>query len=488
MNIKSHSNIKRNKLEQYVKVYNKIRDESIKRLDELHRQSALINTLHNKTNINISSISSNELELKEKEVLKEKEILKEKSDNYLLNETELVISSGSGFLSINGIINKSENEILKEREISNSMKTNSDFLTLKYIHKPKKHINRDDDSDCEYIKGENERTDEQCRNQNNKIYNLFIHYIQRNKIKHIVNVYQEKYSNKSASGLGDFIRGCYFIIQFCNYIKKNNNITLKPEFIINHKISNFLLNDIESVVNTSNIISFDKVNWLTTEFNFDGTFKDILDTDLTTFMNYVMHSSIIERKTGKLYIYTVSFPINEKTISIHEKRIIKLLLEPNVFMKNYISNIMHQYSLSEKKYNVLHIRSGDKYLFGDSNTFDNNYLNKLETIINDATHKWNTSKENQKNKSNKILLVADNNHIKDYLIHLYPNIISFKQTIGHFGEGQIQNEDNIKNTLLDFYLLSMSSFIISVTSYSHGSGFSKWCAFTYDIPYLCYYC
>jgi hypothetical protein len=51
----------------------------------------------------------------------------------------------------------------------------------------------------------------------------------------------------------------------------------------------------------------------------------------------------------------------------------------------------------------------------------------------------------------------------------------------------LENDINsLKNTLIDFYLMSQSKQIISFSVYQHGSGFSKWCAVTYEIPYVCY--
>ena len=41
--------------------------------------------------------------------------------------------------------------------------------------------------------------------------------------------------------------------------------------------------------------------------------------------------------------------------------------------------------------------------------------------------------------------------------------------------------------MIDFYLLSLSREIFAFSAYKHGSGFSYWCAKTYDIPYVCKY-
>ena len=55
--------------------------------------------------------------------------------------------------------------------------------------------------------------------------------------------------------------------------------------------------------------------------------------------------------------------------------------------------------------------------------------------------------------------------------------------ISHMGEGVYVSTDNIKNNMIEFYIMSKSSSILSISLYEHGSGFSKWCAETWNIPY-----
>ena len=58
-----------------------------------------------------------------------------------------------------------------------------------------------------------------------------------NKIKKIINVYQEKYLNRNSTGLGDFIRGSIFLLQYCKLYNIECEISLK-----NHNIYKFLNN------------------------------------------------------------------------------------------------------------------------------------------------------------------------------------------------------------------------------------------------------
>ena len=64
----------------------------------------------------------------------------------------------------------------------------------------------------------------------------------------------------------------------------------------------------------------------------------------------------------------------------------------------------------------------------------------------------------------------------------------FKEII-HLCESDthVENNEKIKNTLIEFYLMSFSKEIKSYSCYEHGSGFSYWCAKTFNIPYSCKY-
>ena len=86
---------------------------------------------------------------------------------------------------------------------------------------------------------------------------------------------------------------------------------------------------------------------------------------------------------------------------------------------------------------------------------------------------------------NKYLIIADNNEIKILLLKYFPEFKTILKEITHFGEGIVLEEEKVKNTLIDFYLLSFAASIQSYSCYDHGSGFSYWCAKTFDIPYSC---
>ena len=57
--------------------------------------------------------------------------------------------------------------------------------------------------------------------------------------------------------------------------------------------------------------------------------------------------------------------------------------------------------------------------------------------------------------------------------------------ITHIADNSITNNNNLINTLTEFFIMSYSNYIYSFSVYDHGSGFSKWCSVAYNIPYVC---
>ena len=147
-------------------------------------------------------------------------------------------------------------------------------------------------------------------------------------------------------------------------------------------------------------------------------------------------------------------------------------------MELYTDETLNNISLFKKKFIVLHIRSGDSYLINENKIFDTVYFEIIKNEVIEIIFK---------NKEADILLIADNNEIKILLKDLFPRFKIIINDITHIGEGVQLEREKVKNTLLDFYLMSNSVYIYSFTSYPHGSGFSYWCSKIYGIPYKCKY-
>ena len=299
--------------------------------------------------------------------------------------------------------------------------------------------------------------------------------IEFSHISKIINIYQQQYNNSKCQGLGDFIRGSYFVIQFA---KKFN---IQYEIIINHPIAGYL--------KTSQCSNYESIN----NVNYISPFALI-----HTINNYIMHeyieeynknkvSEIIQKfkdkinkeydnnKNNNVYFFTNQYPIYK--IQEDEKKIMREIFEPNDLMKSYIDENLNNLDLIKKEYIVVHFRTGDKYLI-DGNVMNYDKYNILISEIN-------TIKDEHKNS--KIIIISDNQALKNHLKNNVKDIHLFDNKITHLGENQILDDEKVKDTLLDFYIINNSKQVYSFTRYRHGSGFVQWNCITYNIPYTIKY-
>lgn len=301
-------------------------------------------------------------------------------------------------------------------------------------------------------------------------------------IKIINNVYQSKYNfgHTNCTGLGDFIRGCYFILEFCDEHK------FEPKIVFNNHIAKFLkikTHKLELITNVLSSIQFFKNNNFS-KYNIKNGFiiDPVRDNKniMADFVNYVVDSPSYY---GNVFTFCNSFPRN--TIPEKNKEHMRKFLEPIDEIKILLKQTLEELHLAFKGYTVIHIRSGDSFLKNENNaSFNTNYIYKLVQNIKFDV-KYIT--ENNPNIVNNYLLIADNNNVKNLLKEKFPDFKLLLKPITHFGEGVVLEEERVKNTLLDFYLMSFSNYIMSYSAYEHGSGFSYWCAKTFDVPYTCKY-
>jgi len=265
-------------------------------------------------------------------------------------------------------------------------------------------------------------------------------------LKKIVNVYQLKYQNDKSSGFGDYLRGCFCLIQICNL----NNIEFDMD-LSNHPIARFI------EINNNQYECIDRTYILRYK-NKEITMNHLID---------FMSNNSIGSTTCFLFCNNLSLYNNYTEPS---KNFIKSKIMPNSLMNVYITNEMNELNLISGHFSVVHIRTGDEYLL------QNMRLNKkyVYKILNYILPNLKQDK--------KYLILSDNNEIKLYFKKLNNCVFTIKPII-HFSDSIIITDDNVKNTLLDFYLMSKSSEIYSITPYDHGSGFSEWCSVVYNIPF-----
>lgn len=302
-----------------------------------------------------------------------------------------------------------------------------------------------------------------------------VNRIKKKGIHKIFHVYQQKYADNSyPTGFGDFIRSCFFIIQFCT------KYGFQYEIIINHPITQFLNNfsstdSISSFILNNKIFMFSHTNWFESVFDSQNYIQSfvLVKQKFNLFIDYLCSLPIVNHS---VFTYNILFPYDE--ISIQDCNKMCSLFQPSREIVEKIDQHLSNLRLIKNQFIVLHIRSGDSYLKNQNKIFDSLYFEIIKNEIIEIIFK---------DKNINILLIADNNEIKLLLNDEFPDIKFLVYDITHIGEGVDLETEKVRNTMLDFYLMSYSSYIYSFTSYPHGSGFSYWCAKMYNIPYKCKY-
>jgi hypothetical protein len=293
---------------------------------------------------------------------------------------------------------------------------------------------------------------------NIEIYNL--------KTITIENVYQEKYNNINASGLGDFIRGSYFLIEFCD----KNNISFNIN-ILNHPISQFLeiyQNKQPFIIN--NINRFEEINFQPHISNND-IITNIYDSSTNNkFINYLNKQHVFNKK---IYTYIISYP-SEKIHETH-KEYMKQILKPCKQLELIVDNLLLELELVKKQFIIIHIRYGDDFLIKKKSNIEKNHLAMIQKILNKL------------DLNQKYLLISDNIIIKNILSLKYPFIKTHFNRITHTGEGVQVETIKLQNTMIDFNMFSHASRVIAFSIYKHGTGFSRWTTETYSVPYICHF-
>jgi len=269
-------------------------------------------------------------------------------------------------------------------------------------------------------------------------------------LKKLVNVYQPNYVNGNAPGLGDYLRGCFGLMQISVMLGLEFDIDLN-----NHPIGQYIMdNPNKTPINYSNVFRYHNNNWKTDSNSF-----------LRDFINYLNN---IREETHCLFFS--AFPVISKLSPIG-KRIMRLKMDPNEMMKQNIKLRMAKLGITPKSYGIIHIRSGDDKLLGDNKIINVKFLSKIEVFLSGTI-----------NPSNKYIILSDSNEIKLLIKGKFPNCIAQIKEVTHLGETGNHSDKAVMYTMLDFFIMAASNKIISISAYEWGSGFSQWCSAMYNIP------
>jgi hypothetical protein len=280
-------------------------------------------------------------------------------------------------------------------------------------------------------------------------------------LKKIINVYQPKYKNIVAQGFGDYLRGCFCMFQICKMYEIEFDMDIS-----NHPMAEFLLSNEEY---TSINIDRNNISWFPNSNYKPTSPSEFVKDSLFFHNNFITHLNNI--KVEKYFLFCNSFPVFNYIQDIARSTILSKIT-PIENLKKEVDVTMENMGLTRKNFSVIHIRMGDSYLLNNNSTLNVDYIQKIMKIVNPLI---------SLNKK-KYLILSDNNKIK-YFFRKFPNCIYNIKSITHLGESGEKTREQIKNTLVDFYLMGQSNYIISVSPYNWGSGFSHWCSVLHKVPY-----
>ena len=258
-------------------------------------------------------------------------------------------------------------------------------------------------------------------------------------MKTIIHVFTQKIKNNKDYwgywGLGDLIRGTIHLHQ----LSKKMNFKLIVDYQL-HPISQFLK---ENKHEYSDFIK-QKEN-------------DIINVGCSK--DYILNNN-----ENVLYFLTNDFYVDE--IQEDTKEFIKNLLEPNEKFKNELINIKNNL---KSDFNILHFRLGNV----EKNQIK--LINKLN-VINPQLFVELLSNVKFNN-----LLITDSNNFKEKIKNLN-NINTLNTNITHLGYS-----NNVKDTLLEFFIMQYASKIYTYSIFCHNEGISGFVYYMnkiYSIPII----
>lgn len=287
----------------------------------------------------------------------------------------------------------------------------------------------------------------------------------RKDIHSVHMVYQTSFINiGKTTGLGDFIRGCLYVSEFCEKHRLQCQFHIK-----NHHLQKYLKHFATKPTIADSISKrIHKYLGLNAYFTCKQNKIEyaLLPNKENDFISYLNECVAYN---GNVFMNTTNFPLHHLTESTLSRT--RSLFEPTDELQQKVQVHMADLELSGGLFMTYHIRLGDNYLNDPENTHI--HLRLVQTLV----EKMNVRPDYT------YFLISDTPFIKNLLMSKFPNLKCIFFDISHVCEN---NASTIQNTLIEFYIMMHSKAIVAMSVYPHGSGFSKWCSVLYNIPYVCY--
>jgi len=260
-------------------------------------------------------------------------------------------------------------------------------------------------------------------------------------------------TNPQPPGLGDFIRGSIALFNYCQ--KYNYRLLFDNEhelFEVLEKNENIINNNIL----TSTIELIPPIDYNEIDIKLENLFLENKNFCVLT-------NAFYKKENGEInYLSHVSDSC---------KSFIRNIFTPNEIIVNNIENVFKKLNIDlNKKYNILHLRFGDKYIH-NNNEFDNNEYKYITEKIKNLL---------LENTDEQFILLSDSSKMAVELSLNNPALFYFDNNKIHMGDliygGDVKNV--VIDTMTDFFIMSKCNKIFSYP----GSGFSYMASILFDKP------
>jgi hypothetical protein len=275
-------------------------------------------------------------------------------------------------------------------------------------------------------------------------YNSKEGFLDTNYEKTIYLIWRNKIENSGTNyGFGDKLRGAISIYQYC----KNNKINLKidaTDDICSEFLKNIVSPDYEIIKDKELIILG---HWMKLE-EIDEKIKSQLETKNT------------------VYLFSNSWPIQD--LDNDDKLFAKFVCEPKENITNEINDKLKKLP---KNFGIQHFRFNDSIFENDINLNNRLFIKYFNLLV-------------ENNKPTNVLFTNSNNFKKFSKEQLNINTIDCGDDlckVAHIGESSVK--ESVKNSFVEFLILSKAKYIKSYNSYNWPSNFVYWPALIYDVPF-----
>lgn len=284
--------------------------------------------------------------------------------------------------------------------------------------------------------------------------------LKNTKLKKVIGVYQIEFVDFKASGLGDFIRGSFTMMQLLRLLNKYTpaNIQYDMDFR-NHPMSKWLVCDkaLEKPPFYSELTNMHIDTLMVKQDEADLGYQHLL-REIIRFVN----------KSGgpTVHGFVCRDDVFEEILQ-SERDLVRTRMVPTAEMDTYVTDTLTEMGVTGP-YSVLHVRMADDKCFPPI-PLDQALINEVvRTVDAQITDK-------------QYVLISNSDQVKDAFAGR-PNIHFKKTAICHIGQNDKQTLQQTKDTLLDYFILSRAETIDAFSTY-HRTGFSLECSKVYLIPY-----